>query len=72
METLDDSLKDTENKDVVDKTAAVQNATDEDKMETIKLTEDKEAEKAAEAEQDKVKLTLLDRVRGYRCSIGKF
>lgn len=73
METLDDSLKDTE-KDTVDKNNAVNNATDEDKMETIKLTtEEKDAEKAAEAEQDKVKqATFLDRIRAYRCSIGEF
>lgn len=71
METLDDSLKDTENnKDVTDK-ASPNNVTDEDKMETIKLNDDKDAEKAAEAEQDKVKPTFLDRIRTYRCSIGK-
>lgn len=69
METLDDSLKDTD-KDVTDK-ANPNNATDEDKMETIKLNDDKDAEKAAEAEQDKVKTTFVDRLRTYRCSIGK-
>lgn len=77
METLDDSQKDTNgdaptaanaNKDTTDKPAT---ATDESKMETIKLGDDKDAEKAAEAEQDRQKRPLLERMRGYRCSIGE-
>lgn len=72
METLDDSQKDNNgdatNKDTTDKPVT---AIDESKMETIKLNEDKDAEKAAEAEQDRQKRPLFERVRGYRCSIGK-
>lgn len=63
METLDDSLKDTDNggKDVTDKVAI-----NEDDLETVKLTDD-EKEKA-EAPQTE-KLTLVERIRGYQCSI---
>lgn len=72
METLDDSQKDVNgdatNKDTTDKPVI---ATDESKMETIKLTDDKDAEKAAEAEKDRQKRPLLERIQGYRCSIGK-
>lgn len=76
METLDDSQKDNGDttKDTVDKAGVgATNSSDETKMETIKLNEDKEAEKAAEAEQDRPpKAALVDRIRAYRCSVGKF
>ncbi len=73
METLDDSLKDTENgKDVTDKAAAVEN----DSLETVKLTEnsaDGEKEKEKEKDEEQVpvteKNTIIDRIRGYRCSV---
>lgn len=72
METLDDSQKDSNgdatNKDTTDKPV---NTNVETKMETIKLNENKDAEKAAEAEQDRQKRPVLERIRGYRCSIGK-
>lgn len=72
METLDDSQKDSNgdatNKDTTDKPV---NTTDESKMETIKLNDDKDAEKAAEAEQDRQSRSFLESVRGYKCSIGK-
>lgn len=74
METLDDSLKDTENgKDVTDKAAAVEN----DSLETVKLTEsnadgekEKEKEKEKEAEVPVTeKNTIIERIRGYQCSM---
>lgn len=71
METLDDSLKDTENgKDVTDKSATVENAS----LETVKLTEnngEKEKEKEKVEEQVPVteKNTIVDRIRGYQCSV---
>lgn len=69
METLDDSLKDTENgKDVTDKAAPAEN----DSLETVKLTENNgEKEKEKDDEQVPVteKNTIIDRIRGYQCSV---
>lgn len=75
METLDDSLKDTENgKDVTDKAAPVEN----DSLETVKLTEntgdgDKEKEKEKEKDDEQVPITekhsIIERIRGYQCSV---
>ncbi|XP_049542597.1 neurotactin [Anopheles darlingi] len=68
METLDDSLKDTETKDAVDgaKTTGA-NGTD---GETLVKPDDKEAkDKAAEAEEDAQERSLLQRVQAYRCSV---
>lgn len=73
METLDDSLKDTENgKDVTDKAVAVEN----DSLETVKISDsngDKEKEKGKEADEEQVpvteKKTVVERIRGFQCSI---
>ncbi|XP_058066742.1 neurotactin [Anopheles bellator] len=66
METLDDSLKDTETKDGVDGKTGV-NGTD---GEALVKPEDKEAkDKAAEAEEDAQERSLLQRVQAYRCSV---
>ncbi|XP_052896794.1 neurotactin [Anopheles moucheti] len=65
METLDDSLKDADTKDTVDKPGA--NGTD---GEALVKPEDKEAkDKAAEAEEDAQERSLLQRVQSYRCSV---
>ncbi|KAJ6636695.1 Neurotactin [Pseudolycoriella hygida] len=68
METLDDSLKDTDGKDVTDKAAAVEN----DSLETVKLTADGEKEKANEKNDEAVpvteKTTIVERIRRYQCS----
>ncbi|XP_058123675.1 neurotactin [Anopheles ziemanni] len=65
METLDDSLKDADTKDVVDKSGV--NGTD---GEALVKPEDKEAkDKAAEAEEDAQERSLLERVQAYRCSV---
>uniref|UniRef100_A0A182QGF7 Carboxylesterase type B domain-containing protein n=1 Tax=Anopheles farauti TaxID=69004 RepID=A0A182QGF7_9DIPT len=66
METLDDSLKDADTKDAVDKAGGV-NGTD---GEALVKPEDKEAkDKAAEAEEDAQERSLLQRVQSYRCSV---
>uniref|UniRef100_A0A182PHM2 Carboxylesterase type B domain-containing protein n=1 Tax=Anopheles epiroticus TaxID=199890 RepID=A0A182PHM2_9DIPT len=66
METLDDSLKDADTKDTVDKVGGV-NGTD---AEALVKPEDKEAkDKAAEAEEDAQERSLLQRVQAYRCSV---
>ncbi|KAG4069577.1 hypothetical protein HA402_006943 [Bradysia odoriphaga] len=74
METLDDSLKDTENgKDVTDKAIAVEN----DSLETVKITEkddgenEKKKEKEAGEEQVPVteKKTIVERIRGFHMSM---
>ncbi|XP_063699428.1 neurotactin isoform X2 [Culicoides brevitarsis] len=67
METLDDSQKDNSNGDALNKDTNISCAKDGRKMDTIML---KEAEKAAEAEQDRPKRTVLERVQNYRCSMG--
>uniref|UniRef100_A0A182NGW2 Carboxylesterase type B domain-containing protein n=1 Tax=Anopheles dirus TaxID=7168 RepID=A0A182NGW2_9DIPT len=65
METLDDSLKDADTKDAVDKAGA--NGTD---GEALVKSDDKEAkDKAAEAEEDAQERSLLQRVQSYRCSV---
>ncbi|XP_053672175.1 neurotactin [Anopheles nili] len=65
METLDDSLKDADTKDTVDKAGA--NGTD---AEALVKSDDKEAkDKAAEAEEDAQERSLLQRVQSYRCSV---
>uniref|UniRef100_A0A182K8Z1 Carboxylesterase type B domain-containing protein n=1 Tax=Anopheles christyi TaxID=43041 RepID=A0A182K8Z1_9DIPT len=65
METLDDSLKDADTKDTVDKAGA--NGTD---GEALVKPDDKEAkDKAAEAEEDAQERSLLQRVQSYRCSV---
>uniref|UniRef100_A0A182RF94 Carboxylesterase type B domain-containing protein n=1 Tax=Anopheles funestus TaxID=62324 RepID=A0A182RF94_ANOFN len=65
METLDDSLKDADTKDAVDKPGV--NGTD---GEALVKPEDKEAkDKAAEAEEDAQERSLLQRVQSYRCSV---
>lgn len=69
METLDDSIKDTENsKDVTDKAAIVH-----EDLETVKLTEsDKEKEKEKldeKADLEKEKIPIIDRIRAHRCSV---
>ncbi|XP_050073792.1 neurotactin [Anopheles maculipalpis] len=65
METLDDSLKDADTKDTVDKPGV--NGTD---GEALVKPEDKEAkDKAAEAEEDAQERSLLQRVQSYRCSV---
>ena len=69
METLDDSLKDTDNgKDQTDKAARA-----DDSLETVKLTEnnedaDKEKEKEAAVVTTTEKLTFIERIRTYECS----
>uniref|UniRef100_A0A182J1I1 Carboxylesterase type B domain-containing protein n=1 Tax=Anopheles atroparvus TaxID=41427 RepID=A0A182J1I1_ANOAO len=65
METLDDSLKDADTKDAVDKAGV--NGTD---GEALVKPDDKEAkDKAAEAEEDAQERSLLERVQAYRCSV---
>ncbi|XP_050096660.1 neurotactin [Anopheles aquasalis] len=67
METLDDSLKDTETKDGVDGAKTGANGTD---GETLVKPDDKEAkDKAAEAEEDAQERSMLQRIQGYRCSV---
>lgn len=71
METLDDSLKDTDSKDQTDK--AVNGKMADDDLETVKLDdkEDKPKDKAAEAAEDEKPKSVMDRIRGYRCSVGE-
>lgn len=69
METLDDSLKDTENgKDVPDKSAV-----NEDDLETVKLndtTADEKQKGAGDADAPITeKPSLIERIRGYQCSV---
>lgn len=76
METLDDSLKDTENgvvsagsKDVTDHAVPVV----DDGLETVKLNESKEETAAEEKsklnESATQKQTIAERLRGYQCSV---
>lgn len=75
METLDDSLKDTDNgKDVTDKSATIK----ADDMETIKLTAAEAGADKDGAQQDKANeaagtgkpsVSLVETLRAYRCSI---
>lgn len=72
METLDDSLKDTENgKDVPDRSIP---AADADALESVKLNEskengEKEKEKEKASEIVTQKQTCLERIRSYQCSV---
>lgn len=74
METLDDSLKDTDSKDQTDKAAVATNGkmADED-LETVKLEgEEKPKDKAAEAAEDEKKpKSIMDRMREYQCTVGE-
>lgn len=72
METLDDSLKDTDSKDQTDK--AVNGKISDDDMETVKLDEkeDKPKDKAAEAAEDQKPKPFMDRIREYQCSVGEY
>ncbi|XP_058826655.1 neurotactin [Topomyia yanbarensis] len=70
METLDDSLKDTEQKDTVDKAAvaaAAANGTDSEAL--VKPEEKKDAEKEEADEQTPSKYPCLERIRTYKCSV---
>lgn len=71
METLDDSIKDADNKDVTDKAALP-----DEGLENIKLNEtDKEKEAGKEKDNEKVgetevdKRPILERIRAYHCSV---
>lgn len=68
METLDDSLKDTENgKDVTDRAAVVAAGDD---LETVKLNEtSEEKKKEDEANETKPTLTLWQQFRAYKVSV---
>lgn len=70
METLDDSQKDNDSKDQTDK---ANGKLAEDDLETVKLDdkEEKPTDKAEEAAADQKKLPILERIRGYQCSIGE-
>lgn len=72
METLDDSLKDTDSKDQTDK--AVNGKMADEDMETVKLDEkeEKPKDKAAEAAEDQKPKPILDRIREYQCSVGEY
>lgn len=71
METLDDSIKDTDNKDVTDKATLP-----DEGLETVKLNET-DKEKEAGKEKDNVfvvetevdKRPILERIRSYHCSV---
>lgn len=68
METLDDSIKDTDNKDVTDKAPAIQ----DEALETVKLNESEAKEKEANekvGETPVEKLPIIERIRAYRCSV---
>lgn len=73
METLDDSIKDTDNsKDVTDKGIVIP----DEGLETVKLNEsEKEKEKENEKDNEKIgetevdKRPILERIRSYNCSV---
>ncbi|XP_038118349.1 neurotactin [Culex quinquefasciatus] len=69
METLDDSLKDTETKDTVDKpAAAAANGTDSEAL--VKPDEKKDAEKGEDGEEPTPsKYPCWERFRTYKCSV---
>ncbi|XP_055530215.1 neurotactin [Wyeomyia smithii] len=69
METLDDSLKDTEQKDTVDKAAAVTAANGTDSEALVKPEEKKDTEKEDADEQTPSKYPCLERIRNYKCSV---
>lgn len=71
METLDDSLKDTDSKDQTDK--AVNGKMADEDLETVKLDdkEEKPKDKAAEAAEDQKPKPILDRIRAYQCTVGE-
>lgn len=68
METLDDSLKDTETKDTVDNKTGV-NGTDSEAL--VKSEEKKDTEKDEAEDPVPSKYPCLDRMRNYRCTVGK-
>lgn len=72
METLDDSLKDTDSKDQTDK--AVNGKMADEDLETVKLDdkEEKPKDKAAEAAEDQKPKPILDRIRAYQCTVGEW
>ncbi|XP_062708528.1 neurotactin [Aedes albopictus] len=66
METLDDSMKDTETKDTVDNKPGA-NGTDSEAL--VKPEEKKDAEKEEAEEPAPSKYPCLERIRNYRCTV---
>lgn len=73
METLDDSIKETDNKDVTDKAPG---PISDEGLETVKLNENEAKEKEANAKNDEKvgetpieKRPIIERIRAYRFSV---